>query len=776
MIAMGWLVLAARTSSLPAFDLSQAKFVGQSQCANCHRDIVEKFKNSHHDKAMDVANEHTVLGDFSGQEIERHGIVSRMFRQDGKFMVNTEGPDGQMHDYEVKYVFGVTPLQQYMVEFGRTEPSSRNSLPRVQVLRVCWDTLAKKWFNLDPPDVTEKLAPTDDLHWTGIAQRWNNMCAECHSTDFQKNFDAARNEYHSTFIEIDVSCEACHGPGSVHVELAGKWLPGWNRNRGYGLANLKLSAENQIQACAPCHSRRNVVQAGFRAGSNYYDHYSSQLLSENVYYPDGQILDEDYEHGSFIQSKMYHKGIRCSDCHDPHTARLKHDGNQVCTSCHQHPVAKYDSVTHHFHKPDSEGAKCVNCHMPTTTYMAVDARRDHSLRIPRPDLSLKIDSPNACAGCHLQPANVAAEKRKKLRLYQDWMLLARACDEEVKRELQRANQWCDEACEKWYGSNRRRDEHFGLAISAGQKRSPDAAQQLAKLLAKRGPEAPAIARATALELLSQVNPQLAGNLATQVIQDDSPIVRAAATSALLGNPSLTQSISLLESALTDPVRSVRTEAARNLLEYPRGQFSASASSNLRQALNELNAGALANNDRAGAHLMLGIFAEQEGRNRQAIEHYQDAIRVEPGVAGPRSNLAALLERGLDSQMQQVTNSDRNTTVQSEIRRLRSEELPLLQRDAKLVPNIAMVQYRYGMALYLNGQRDAALSSLMAAANLAPTDAQFAQAVAMLLENLQRWEEAIQWTKKLIDLAPQDPQHRMLLTRIEEAARATKKPE
>ncbi|MCR9295498.1 MAG: hypothetical protein NXI32_22505, partial [bacterium] len=351
-------------SNQEPFDLSQATYVGRDNCVACHQVQAELYRGSHHDMAMQLPDEQTVLGNFDDATLEHHGIVSRFFREGEKYMVHTEGPDGAMADFEVKYVFGLEPLQQYMIEFPAPKQSGTEAgqlgvdVPRVQVLRLCWDTVAGEWFYLPPPDVPEKLEPNDDLHWTGVAQRWNNMCADCHSTNFKKNFvppdhqsvmasmrDTADNDgnaatmrmadagaYHSSFSEIDVSCESCHGPGSVHVELAQKWFPGWSRERGYGLANLKLTAENQIQACAPCHSRRNVVQAGFQAGDHFYDFYSNQLLTEGVYYPDGQVLDEDYVHGSFIQSKMYHKGIKCSDCHDPHTARLRHDGNQVCTS------------------------------------------------------------------------------------------------------------------------------------------------------------------------------------------------------------------------------------------------------------------------------------------------------------------------------------------------------------------------------------------------------------------------------------------------------------
>jgi tetratricopeptide (TPR) repeat protein len=778
---------SSQTSQVP-FDLSQATYVGEAKCVHCHTEQASLMQGSHHQLAMQVASEKTVLGDFNNATLVHHDIHSRMFRDGEKFMIHTEGPDGHMTDFQVKYVFGVTPLQQYMVEFPSTqEPAEAGELSRVQVLRISWDTEKRTWFYLAPPDVPEKINPTDDLHWTGIAQRWNNMCAECHSTDYQKRFSPPApssdpvpvhphdipGAYRSTFMEINVSCEACHGPGSVHLELAQQWFPGWNRQRGYGLANLKASAENQIQACAPCHSRRSVIASGFHAGENYYDYYSNQLLTESVYYPDGQVLDEDYVHGSFIQSKMYHKGIRCSDCHDPHTARLKRQGNEVCTSCHQHPVAKYDTVAHHRHKPDSEGAQCVNCHMPTTTYMAVDARRDHSLRIPRPDLSTQLETPNACTGCHLKLENVAEEKREPLKLYQDWMVAARAGDQQVQAELERANAWCDAACDEWYGENRRRDEHFGLALAAGQRGAPTARQQLEALISRRGPEAPYIARATALQILSQIDPQAAGAAAVRAIEDEHPLVRSTASAALLGHGSPTQSIAALEKALSDPIRSVRTEAARNLIEFPAHMWSQSVGSDLRQALTELTQGIEYNNDRAGAHMTLGILAALQGRRQQAITHYETAIAVEPQATGPRSNLAELLERNLTPQtaapQSPGVTEDGNSPIRQEIRRLRQAELPLLARDAELLPNAAPLQYRYGLALYLDGQREQALKHLIQAAELEPAEAGFAEAVAMLLEAMQRWPEAIDWAKQAVERSGNSPSSQQILQRIQQAA-------
>ena len=359
-----------------------------------------------------MATDETVLGDFNDAELTHHGITSRMFQRDGKFFVNTEGPDGKLADFEVKYVFGVDPLQQYMVEFDRPADMPANEIARLQVLRISWDTRNKKWFHLDPPDVKEKLDPTDELHWTGLAQRWNHMCADCHSTNLQKNFDVAKRHVSHDVSEIDVSCEACHGPGSLHVRAGQVEVAvlGPQARLCPGPAQGRRAIVPQIQACAPCHSRRRVVAAGYTAGCNYYDYFANEVLTPSAYHADGQIMDEVYEYTSFLESKMYHKNISAPTATIRTRAKLKHKGNKVCTSCHQHPAGKYDGEIHHRHPMTSTGAQCVECHMPQTTYMDVDPRRDHSFRVPRPDLSVKLGTPNACTRCHLRDERAAGRR------------------------------------------------------------------------------------------------------------------------------------------------------------------------------------------------------------------------------------------------------------------------------------------------------------------------------------------------------------------------------
>lgn len=707
-------------------------FVGRSSCIECHQEQASLWTGSHHDKAMQLATDETVLGDFNGALIEHDGLVSRMFRDGSRFMVHTEGETGEMEDFEIKYVFGVDPLQQYMVEFDRDPSMPASEISRLQVLRISWDTHRKRWFYLRPPDVKDKLQPDDPLHWTGIAQRWQTMCADCHSTNLLTQFDPKNNRYHTTFSEMNVSCEACHGPGSMHVELAKNKRLFWDRTHGYGLARLKgESSESQLQACAPCHSRRGVLEQGFVAGQKYHDFFNLELLQEETYYHDGQIKDEVYVFGSFTQSKMYHKGIRCTDCHDPHSLQLKHQGNETCTSCHQHPAGKYDVPSHHRHAVGSEAALCVNCHMPGRTYMDVDFRRDHSFRVPRPDMSVELGTPNACSSCHVKDRldQVPADQRDSLKEYADWLTAAERGDPLIARLIRETDIWCDQASDRWYGSDREFPEHFGHSLAGLRSGDPQGIQKALAYAMRRDDLTPAIARATALDNLAAGGVNAVAKVGRDLLADNAehPLVRAAAVRALAtGNPATMKRT--LMPLISDSSRLVRYEATRMLVSgglY--ATLTASEQSQVDLALREVKQTLMVTSDRAGAHMQWAAICEQRGRIAEAIEAYETAIRVEPNMAGPRTNLAALLD-------EVALRGDDRARIKAE--QLRRDELPLLARDANLAPNIASVQYRYGLALYLSGDLAGALERLERAVELDPNMEDYQLAVRLLKEKIE----------------------------------------
>ncbi len=707
--------------TVPSEIAANPTYVGRETCAQCHQAEYHAWLGSDHERAMDLATDKTVEADFNNTKFEYQGVTTRFFRRDGKFMVNTEGPDGKYHDYEVKYTFGVHPLQQYMVEF----PDGR-----VQVLRVSWDVKNKKWFYVAPPDVTnERILPGDPLHWTGIGQNWNTTCADCHSTNIHKNYDPEKNTYHTSWQEINVSCEECHGPGSVHVALARRKSPFWDRKIGYGLPNLKDKNLNvQLETCAKCHSRRYQVHEDYRAGKPLLDFYEPVVLENGLYQPDGQILDEVYEYDSFLQSKMHANHVRCTDCHNPHTLKLKFEGNRLCAQCHE--PAKFDTTAHHHHKEGSPGSQCIQCHMPTRFYMGIDERRDHSFRIPRPDFSVSLRTSNACNNCHTR------------------------ADETFE--------WAAEAIQKWYGKQKPSDPpRWGPAIKAGRAAKPEGEKMLLELLAHKS--TPRIVRATAIDLLANYPSAASATARREALRDQDPLIRLTAVRSL---PTDNRELLTADLAgmLSDPMRSVRITAVARLAHLPIDQLTDYQRNAYEKAIVELRKSEELSLDHAGGHLTLASLDREQRHIPQAIEHLTAAIKLEPYLAGARSELASILQSyGGD---------------QAEIHRLRSEEADLMERDSKLAPNNADIFYHLGLLRYTLEEYEKADAAFQAACEKCAHSYDYRMAPALLQEKRydqtgdeKQFEAAVESLKILRRIDPDDPRAQQILARLLETRKA-----
>ena len=812
------IVLADRYQESP--EEVAASFVGRDSCVDCHQQQATLFHGSDHDLAMDLATDETVLADFDGQEIEHFGVTSKMFRDGKRFMINTEGPDGEIADFEIKYVFGVRPLQQYMVELNRPADAEENEVGQVQVLRVSWDTNKKSWFYLKPPDVDERLAPNDPLHWTGITQNWNASCAACHSTDLKKNFNAISNEYRTTFAEIDVSCEACHGPGSYHVELAKRKSLFWDRNHGYGLPKLKTESNlPQVETCAPCHSRRTVVAEGFQPGCNFDDYFATQLVMDPVYHTDGQIRDEDYVYGSFIQSKMYHNGIRCTDCHDPHSTKVKFNDNKLCTSCHQHAAGKYDTPNHHHHEPGTPGASCVECHMPATTYMMVDSRRDHSLRIPRPDLSVSLGTPNACSACHVDETKlVNRTSTKPLTQYLDWLIVAEEGDEVVKSELKRVDVLMKEATDKWYpeGQSPEKTKYYEQ-LAQGLSGKDGSVPALIEMATDQ--RVPSLFRASALSgLVEDSSPDSlkaayaalddpdAKVVVAAIVRLDAEIGRIAerqrySDQQAEGDAELRPIIEELADLFSHKATRVRVEAARVFASVGPDARRRFADSDQRAefelALSELKRSLYIESDRAAYHMMLGGLHEMLGDRDRAKDDYRAAISVEPNLAGPRSNLAALLDVDVQRMQRQIQSMRPQGEMQAsdlqkmraQIRRqgelmmamaekterLRSEEHGLLAVDierSKDLQDTHGLHYRFAMSSFIQRDLDATKLHLHEAHKQQPEMPTYLMGLVTFYIHVEDGESALKYIRTLLKLDPRHPGYKAL---FEEATRIKSKP-
>ena len=579
-----------------------SEFVGSEKCKKCHETAYNKWRGSHHDLAMDVANDTTVLGDFDDVSYTdpHNNVTSRFYRDGDKFMVQTEGPDGQPGDFEITHTFGFYPLQQYLVPF----PDGR-----LQCLNIAWDIEKKSWYRLPPYEVE---GPDDWLHWTRGGQTWNVMCAECHSTRLTKGYDPDTGAYQTTWFEIDVGCEACHGPGSKHLTWADKppFARAETENYELEVHTNNFETTEQIKLCAPCHSRRFQLGDNQHVEGELLDVMVPQLLSEGLYYPDGQILDEVYVYGSFVQSKMYQHGVRCSDCHDVHSLKRHKEKNDLCTQCHR--AETYDNKSHHFHKEvhngqPSEGHLCVKCHMPGRIYMGADYRPDHSLRIPRPDLSAELGTPNACSaqGCH-------ADKSLS---------------------------WNVDHFTKWYGETRR--PHYGEALAAGRAHKPEAETALIRLA--EDPLLPAIVRATAVELLRAYPTPASQATLVKALESDDALLRYTAIRSLEYFDVETR-LKRIAPKLYDPVKAVRMEAAMMLSILPEERLRKDDREAFQKGLEEYRDAMLYNADLAAQRYNLGNLAANLDDDAQAVVAYEKSIAIDEQFYPAKVNLAMLYNR------------------------------------------------------------------------------------------------------------------------------------
>ena len=664
------LLFLATLLSLPLL-ATDANYIGDKSCSSCHQQAYKDWKSSHHDLAMQVADEDTVLGDFNGADFtSKAGVISTFFKDGKKFMVRTDGPDGKLHDYEISYTFGLYPLQQYMVKFSKG---------KIQVLDIAWDSRSKKeggqrWYHLHPH---ESITSGDVLHWTGPNLNWNFMCADCHSTNLKKNYDVKTKTFSTSYDVINVSCESCHGPASKHLE----WTEGDKKSENGFEFHLKASSydnktrqgdleHKEVQMCAKCHSRRAALDDEYTPGDDFFDHYENVTLNEALYFADGKIKDEVYVYNSFKQSKMYEAGVTCSDCHNPHSLKRKEVGEQVCYQCHV--PEKYTAKSHHKHKVGSKGSDCITCHMPSRVYMGVDERNDHSFRLPRPDLSINTDIPNACNNCHK--------------------------DKDAS--------WATMSMQKWYGSVPVGKQNFSHAFSALRKNDKQSQKFLYEVLMS---DAPDLVKATMVSYLGNYPSQQSYTTVIQMLTHKDVETRLNALRTLENFPAKYRIGKTFE-MLKDKRKIVRTEAARQLSTLPQGDLDLQRRSLLNKVLQEFEETLLFNADRPESQNALAKLYMDQRKFLKAEQAYEEALRIQPMFLPSYINYAhyfqskgdekkayELLQRGL---AKVSDNADLHHALGLWYIRQKeqSKGLQSLQKAAKLDKDNARYQYVYAVAL------------------------------------------------------------------------------
>jgi predicted CXXCH cytochrome family protein len=653
-----------------------ASFVGTPSCANCHQEQFANWQQSHHRHAMEVADATSVLGDFNEVKFTYFGSTSRFFTRDGQYFVETDNARGELETFRIAYTFGWTPLQQYLIEF----PDGR-----MQALGIVWDSRpaadgGQRWYHLYPE---EKVTHDDPLHWTGAFQNWNSRCAACHSTNLVRNYAQEANRYNTTWQDVNVGCEACHGPGSRHVEWAGS--PGRSQDNGLTTDVRRLwtpavgkqpiprhgdtAMSGQLQACAGCHSRRAELQHPDVAAS-FFDNYTLSPLLDGLYFSDGQMRDEVYETGSFLQSRMHQNHVSCTNCHEPHSGSLRVQGNGLCLQCHQAP--RFSTAEHSFHKPDTPGAQCVNCHMPPRTYMGVDVRRDHSFRIPDPAHSLKSGTPNACTQCHTN----------------------------------RNDRWAADFLAKRTGTTGPRYPHAEL-LAAARRNDPAIAPELLAYAGNAGN--PPVLRSIALMESGRFPGPQQSDTVRAALKSGDPLVRLGAASAL-DSMDAGQRLALLGPLLEDPVKSVRHAVARQLVDIPLAQAPQELRTRLGRLFDEYRNTLQHNADMPESMSDLGLFLGAQGDTEAAEKALLHARRLSPRYLAAMLNLADL-------------HRARNRDDLGE---------PILLEALAEYPESGDAHHMLGLLYVRTGRTSQSVSLLRKASELAPDNPQYALVHALAL--------------------------------------------
>jgi len=666
-------------------------FVDEKVCSSCHADQAAAFAKSNHAKAMALADDSSVRADFNNTRFEHDGIATIFSRRDGRFFVRTQGPDGKPAEFEVKYTFAYEPLQQYLVDAGGG---------RLQALDIAWDTTKKEWFWLGE-GAPERPGATN--HWTGPFYRWNRTCIDCHSTDPLANFQPETNTYESTYVATSIGCQSCHGGGEKHVEWAQA------KSQGASTAAAPDTGLTPIDetACFGCHSRRIKLLDRYRPGNAYLDHFSPSLISQGLYFPDGQIRDEVFEYGSFLQSKMARAGVTCFDCHAAHEATLKAEGNAVCTQCHTetaserfadyHPNGSFDTPAHTHHPMGSPGAECANCHMPRRTYMKVDPRRDHSIVIPRPDLSIAYGTPNACTACHANQTDA----------------------------------WAAEKLDEWYGKQWRERPTIAHAFAAAEQNDSAALDALRRLVADR--EQSELVRGSAVAEMGRIG----GAEAAIDIRDAAtaldPLVRLGAAEAALDLPPALRREAIGD-LLADTTRAVRFAAVRALASTPSLELLGDQRAAFEAATEDLRAYVQANADMAETQNTYGMFLLDQRRMDESETTLRRAISLDPSFAGAHINLAELYRL--------AGKNDKSASTYAQA--------------IEILPDEPGLRYGHALALVRGKAMGEAIGEFEEAARLAPGNSTYRTTLAVALDSVGRTDDAFSMLDRAIAGGMDDP--------------------
>jgi hypothetical protein len=635
----------ARLAQAPAAAEPTAGYTGSAACQRCHEPEYDSWRHTLHVQMTKPIAEARVLGDFGpGARLDETGAGRSyvMAARDGKYFITITRTGRSAETFEINYTLGARRFQGYL---------SRLVDGRIYVLPVFWHNEAERW--VDYKEITP--IPNDPSH--DLRQIWNVTCVNCHATNLTRNFDVSTNTFATTWTEMGVGCEACHGPGQAHIDDP----------EHLKIFTMKKVAPRQIfDTCAYCHGNKNNVFFGFKAGDAYEDYALPFLISQPIpdndpqgeFWPDGRPSRFNRPQALTMTGCFRAGQATCTSCHRIHGNQNNHalkvaidapgggharESDALCTQCHtvagrggeagavgealeageaaRRPTSIPDLAAHTHHDPASQGSRCINCHMSDVNWRLITRRLDHTFQPPVPEMTARYGVPSACTTCHED----------------------------------RSPEWAAATMDRWYGNGVRRQAVVAMADTMYRAGSGDTnvLPDVVRLTIDRSHGA--LIRASAAEFAGQLiakSPRaepLSSAMTNALIgaaADPEAMVRAAAVGALSqlsasGEPRVP---SVLAAHLADRSRVVRVSAAEGLLGLGIATLDGAAGVALAHAQDEWAESLRTFNDDAADHTTLGWLEDARGRTGTAVRELNTAIRLDPSSARPHIYLGVVAAR------------------------------------------------------------------------------------------------------------------------------------
>jgi hypothetical protein len=662
------LIVAASASLLTTFLYAQAPaapvggdaYVGSRACQRCHEPEHESWSQTLHVQMTKPVGEARVLGDFRpGTRLEQYGRAYAMEARDGHYFISVARGGRPAEKFEVNYTLGARRFQGYL-----------SKLPdgRIYVLPVFWHNDTQRW--IDWKEITP--IPDDPDH--DLRQIWNVTCVNCHATNLVRNFSPATNTFATTWTEMGVGCEACHGPGAPHVALMNEWEknPSGRRPneniRIFSFAPGSATPRQAFDACGYCHGNKNNVFFGFKPGDRYEDYALPFLISQPIpandpqgeFWPDGRPSRFNRPQALTLTGCFKNGQATCTSCHKLHGTPNDHalkvpvenpggghtsQSDQLCTQCHvvgagvdsrsakaslqqlsgqvaeRQPTEIPDLAAHTHHAPDSQGSRCVECHMSDVNWRLITRRRDHTFQPPVPEMTSRFGVPNACTTCHED----------------------------------RSPEWAASTMDRWYANGERRRAVVTMSDTFYRAGTGDASvlPDVARLALDRSRGM--LVRASAAEFAGQLIVIARGSTVSQPVDssiinaligaaaDPEPAVRITAVRALSFTGDR-RAAPVLAAHLGDDARLVRVSAAEGLMDLGLTRLEGDQGRALSLAQDEWSASLKTFNDISADHATLGWLDAARGYGEDAAKELRTAIALDPTDARPHVYLGIMAAR------------------------------------------------------------------------------------------------------------------------------------